>query len=54
MDLMVALDKLEDLRRTALFRATAAVESEQAAGLLFGVGLVVTDHVFNILRKVLP
>lgn len=50
---MTALDWLEDARRTALVRATDAIKDEQIAGLVFGVGLVLTDHVFNIVRKVI-
>lgn len=39
--------------RDILFDATSVISDEEAAGLLFGVGLVLTDHLFRIARKVL-
>lgn len=42
----------EQFVRDALFAATEPIRDEEVAGLLFGIGLVASDHVFNVLRRV--
>lgn len=40
----------EDVREV-LVRLTDRVDNEQLADILFAVGLIVTDHVYNINRR---
>jgi hypothetical protein len=44
----------EMMVRDALFQVTGLIPNEAAAGLLFGVGLIFSDHVFRVAEKVLP
>ena len=39
----------EDVREL-LVRLTDRVDNEQIAGILFAVGLIVTDHVYNMMK----
>lgn len=43
----------EQAVRDALFGATSFIHNEEAAGLVFGVGLVISDHVFRVVERVL-
>lgn len=37
--------------REALVNVTGLIDNEEIAGALFATGLVITDHVFNILER---
>ena len=41
----------QDTVRDILFHATALIPDETVAGFVFGLGLVVTDHIFNLRGK---
>ena len=45
-------DTPQDKARAVIDWATGLIPHEGMAGLLFGVVLIVTDHVFNLIRKV--
>lgn len=38
----------QDLFRELLVRVTGWIPNESAAGLVFGIALVVSDHLFNL------
>lgn len=38
----------QDTVREILFRGTAWIPDESVAGFVFGFGLIVTDHIFNL------
>lgn len=40
--------------RDALFQATGLIKDEELSGLLFGIGLVLSDHVFRLVESVVP
>lgn len=42
----------EELVRDALYNITGYIDDESVSGLVFGVGLVVTDHVFQVINAV--
>ena len=37
--------------REVLVKVTGLVDNEEIAGIMFATGLVITDHVFNILER---
>ena len=41
-------DTVHDKVRVALYKATDRINDEETAELCFGIGLVVTDHIFNL------
>lgn len=49
-DMMMQSD-LQDQVRDALVWLTGHIDNEEVAGLCFGVGLVATDHIFNVLSR---
>ena len=46
-------DKQDAVRRV-LFWATSGISNESVAGYVFGVALVITDHVFNVADLLRP
>lgn len=46
------LDDMQDMTRTVLFKVSGLFDNEEIAGMIFGIGLVTTDHLFNLAYRI--
>ena len=45
-----AWEAAEEIARDLLMCATSLIKDEEIAGLVFGAGLIVSDHAFNLAK----